>query len=145
MADHLTREKRSWNMSRIRGTDTGIEMTVRSYLFRRGFRYRKNVRELPGKPDIVLPKYRTVIFIHGCFWHMHEGCRNSTLPKSRQEFWKAKLTGNVKRDRQNTLALINKGWQVLVIWECEILENLEETMKGVISKLLSSRQNERFR
>ena len=91
MDDRLSKERRSWNMSRIRGKDTSIEISVRSYLFRNGFRFRKNVSSLPGSPDIVLPKYRTVIFINGCFWHHHEGCRYATVPKSRPEFWMSKF------------------------------------------------------
>lgn len=100
MDDRLSKERRSWNMSRIRGKDTSIEISVRSYLFRNGFRFRKNVSSLPGSPDIVLPKYRTVIFINGCFWHHHEGCRYATVPKSRPEFWMSKFERNVFNDKK---------------------------------------------
>ena len=126
-------------MSRIRGRDTKPEEIVRKYLFSKGFRYRKNDRRYPGKPDIVLPKYRTVIFINGCFWHQHAGCRYASIPKSRQDFWLPKLSGNVERDRRNVAALTKDGWNVIVVWECEIrlkkdrdaaLLRLEQQIKG---------------
>ena len=98
MADKLSPEKRSWNMSRIKGKDTAIEVRVRKYLFSQGFRYRKNVKELPGKPDIVLPKYHTVVFVNGCFWHRHQGCKYAYMPKSRIEFWQKKFNRNVEND-----------------------------------------------
>lgn len=101
MSDSLTPEKRSWNMSRIHAKDTSIEMKVRKYLFSQGFRYRKNVSSLPGKPDIVFPKYRTVVFIHGCFWHRHEGCKRATTPKSRVEYWLPKFERNVENDKKH--------------------------------------------
>ena len=99
MADRLTPEKRSWNMSHIRGKDTAIEVRVRKYLFGLGYRYRKNDKRLPGKPDIVLPKYRTVIFIQGCFWHRHSDCKDATTPKTRTDFWTEKFSRNVENDR----------------------------------------------
>ncbi|NMB01334.1 MAG: DNA mismatch endonuclease Vsr [Firmicutes bacterium] len=101
MADHLTSEKRSWNMSRIRGRDTAIEMKVRKYLFSKGYRYRANVADLPGKPDLVLRKYNAVIFVHGCYWHRHENCRFASVPKTRQEYWQTKFVRNVENDRKN--------------------------------------------
>ena len=101
MADIKTKESRSYNMSRIAGKDTKPEELVRKYLFSKGFRYRKNVRKLPGTPDLVLPKYRTVIFVNGCFWHQHPGCKNATMPKSNTEFWKEKLGKNVTNDSKN--------------------------------------------
>ena len=137
--DVLTPEQRHKNMSRIRGQDTKPEEIVRKYLFSKGFRYRKNDRRYPGKPDIVLPKYRVVIFINGCFWHQHAGCRYASIPKSRQDFWLPKLRGNVKRDQQNIDALTKSGWRVIVVWECEIrlkkgrdiaLSRLEQQIKG---------------
>lgn len=127
-------------MSRIRGKNTKPEEIVRKYLFSRGFRYRKNDRRYPGKPDIVLPKYKTVIFVNGCFWHRHEGCRYASVPKSRQDFWLPKLQGNVERDQRNIEALKKAGWSVIVIWECEIkskkgrgdaLSRLEQKIKGL--------------
>ena len=137
--DVLTPEQRHKNMSRIRGQDTKPEEIVRKYLFSKGFRYRKNDRRYPGKPDIVLPKYRVVIFINGCFWHQHAGCRYASIPKSRQDFWLPKLRGNVERDQQNIDALTKSGWRVIVVWECEIrlkkgrdiaLSRLEQQIKG---------------
>ncbi len=107
-------------MSRIRGKDTGPEIAVRSSLHRLGFRFRLHVNDLPGRPDIVLPKYRTVIFVHGCFWHRHKGCRFAYTPKTRTAFWTAKFAENVARDALNRQSLEGLGWRVLVIWECQI-------------------------
>jgi DNA mismatch endonuclease (patch repair protein) len=119
MADTVSKEQRSRNMSLIKSTETKPEAFVRSVLHRLGFRFRKNVKTLPGKPDIVLPKYKTVIFVHGCFWHQHQGCRRSTIPKSNVDYWKPKLLRNTERDIQHKKALEDAGWQVFVIWECE--------------------------
>ena len=135
MADRISPEKRGWNMSRIKGKDTSIEVKVRKYLFHEGFRYRKNVKSLPGKPDIVLPKYNTVVFVHGCFWHRHSGCRYAYMPKSRCEYWKAKFETNVKNDMNNTKLLNDAGWHVIVIWECDIKKRFEETMGNVVMEL----------
>ena len=135
MTDSLTPEHRSWNMSRIRGKDTKIEVLVRSYLFSKGFRFRKNDKRYPGKPDIVLPKYKTVIFVNGCFWHMHPGCKQATIPKTRTEFWVQKLNRNVENDRKNQQALTDAGWKVIVIWECELEKDFEKTMERVIQAL----------
>ena len=133
--DDKTPEQRSINMSHIRSKDTKPEEIVRKYLFARGFRYRKNDARYPGKPDLVLPKYHTVIFINGCFWHQH-GCSRSTLPKTNQDYWIPKIQRNVERDRQNIKALEDAGWQVIVIWECELKKKtLEETMNSVEAKL----------
>lgn len=120
--DTLTKEKRSWNMSRIKSKDTKPEMLVRSALHRAGYRFRLHVKELPGKPDIVLPKYKTVIFVHGCFWHRHKGCSGATMPSTNQDFWKEKFRQNVKRDKKEQSALKRQGWKVIVIWECELKE-----------------------
>lgn len=117
--DRLTTEKRSWNMSRIRSKNTNPEKQVRSLLHRTGYRFRIHVRKLPGCPDIVLPKYRTAIFVHGCFWHRHEGCRYAYVPKSSIEFWERKFQDNVERDKRNSENLKRLGWSVEVIWECE--------------------------
>lgn len=106
-------------MRSVGRTDTGPEVAVRSLLHRSGFRFRKNVRSLPGTPDIVLPRYRTVVFVNGCFWHQHPGCRRATRPASRQEYWDAKLERNIERDREKSERLIAAGWRVLVVWECE--------------------------
>lgn len=118
--DDLTPEQRSWNMSRIRGRDTKPEILVRSLLHRIGFRFRLHRRDLPGTPDIVLPKHRAVVFVHGCFWHRHPGCRYAYTPKSRVDFWTQKFAANVKRDAKTRRALEQAGWQVLVVWECEL-------------------------
>jgi DNA mismatch endonuclease, patch repair protein len=119
MPDVVTPETRSRMMSGIRGRDTKPEMAVRRYLHARGFRYRLHARELPGRPDIVLPRYRVVVFVHGCFWHRHEGCRFAYHPKSRQEFWGPKLDGNAARDARDQQRLRDLGWRVDVVWECE--------------------------
>ena len=131
MADHLTPEKRSWNMSHIRSKDTSVEVKVRSYLFKKGFRFRKNVSSMPGKPDVVLPKYKTVIFVHGCFWHRH-GCKRSTTPKTRVEYWTQKFARNVENDQKHNDDLRAQGWRVLTVWECEINHDFESTMERVI-------------
>ena len=136
MADVHSPETRSFNMSQIKGKNTKPEELVRRYLFSHGYRYRKNVSTLPGKPDIVLPKYKTCIFVNGCFWHKHEGCKYFVWPKNNAEFWKKKITGNVDRDlrQQNELRLL--GWNVLVIWECELKKDLfNETMASVTDNL----------
>lgn len=120
MADVHTPEQRSYNMSRIRNKNTKPEELVRKHLFSKGFRYRKNDPRLPGKPDIVLPKYKTVIFVNGCFWHGHEGCRYFVWPKSNAEFWKAKISGNIEHDQRTYTHLQKLGWRVIVVWECEL-------------------------
>ncbi len=124
-------------MSRIRGRDTGPELRVRSITHRLGFRFSLRRTDLPGRPDIVLPRYRTVIFVHGCFWHRHKRCTNSVVPKTRRDFWLSKLDSNVLRDRRNAKALRSLGWHVLVVWECE-LEN-EAKLRRKIMKALDSR------
>lgn len=113
-------------MSRIRSTDTKPEVLVRKYLFAQGFRFRKNDRRYPGKPDIVLPKYRTVVFVHGCFWHHHVNCPYFAMPKSNVDFWKAKLEYNQNRDKTNFEKLRAAGWRVIVVWECEIKKAVRE-------------------
>ena len=137
MADKLTPEKRSWNMSRIKSKNTSIEVRVRKHLFANGFRYRNNVKNLPGKPDIVLKKYKTVIFIHGCFWHRHENCKDATTPKTRTEFWNEKFQKNIDNDRKNAELLSKAGWHIITIWECEINKYFDETMCRVINDLKS--------
>ncbi len=116
----------SYTMSRIRGKDTKPEVTVRNYLFSKGLRYRKNDKRYPGSPDIVLPKYRTVVFVNGCFWHMHYGNGCFSMPKNRLEFWAAKLNRNRERDQENLEALKSLGWRVIVVWECELKPKLRE-------------------
>lgn len=135
MADTKTPEERSRNMSLIRSTDTKPEALVRKYLFSHGFRYRKNDKKLPGKPDIVLPKYKTVIFINGCFWHMH-GCSRSRLPKSNLEYWKPKIDKNIERDRIVRSKLSELGWNVIVVWECELKKkNFDNRMEKLCSEI----------
>ena len=123
--DNRSKEARSRNMSHIPSKNTKPEETVRKYLFSRGFRYRKNVSKLPGKPDIVLPKYRTIIFVNGCFWHMH-GCSRSRLPRSNEEYWKPKIERNIKRDAENKQKLEVAGWNVIIVWECELKKRTSE-------------------
>jgi DNA mismatch endonuclease (patch repair protein) len=118
--DRLTPEKRSWNMSRIRAKNTKPEMIVRSLLHQMGYRFRLHRKDLPGTPDVVLPKYRTAVFVHGCFWHRHPGCRFAYHPKSRTAFWAQKFKTNVERDKATRAALTRLGWNVIVVWECEL-------------------------
>ena len=113
---------RSRNMAAIRGKDTAPELAVRKMLHGMGLRFRLHRKDLPGRPDIVLPRHRTVVFVHGCFWHRHESCRFTTTPKTRREFWQAKFDGNVARDSRNQADLVELGWRVLVVWECELRE-----------------------
>lgn len=120
-------------MSRIRGKDTKPEELVRKYLFSKGFRYRKNVAALPGKPDIVLPKYKTCIFVNGCFWHGHEGCKYFVWPKNNAEFWKQKITANIERDKKTYEKLAENGWKVIIVWECELKkESRQCTFKRLV-------------
>ncbi len=137
--DNRSKEARSRNMSNIPSKNTKPEETVRKYLFAHGLRYRKNVSKLPGKPDIVLPKYKTVVFVNGCFWHGHEGCKYFVPPKTNTEFWFAKFQYNQERDARNYKKLRDLGWRILIVWECEIrhgdankrLEQLIEEIKTV--------------
>lgn len=122
MADVVDAATRSRMMAGIRGKDTKPELIVRKFLHQQGFRYRLHPRHLPGVPDLLLPKYHTVIFVHGCFWHQHPGCRYATIPKNNAEFWQAKLASNVERDSKVISKLKIDGWRVVVIWECEINE-----------------------
>ncbi len=140
MADVHTPEQRSYNMSRIRSKNTKPEELVRKYLFSQGFRYRKNDKKLPGKPDIVLPKYKTVIFVNGCFWHGHEGCRYFVWPKNNAEFWKDKIFGNIQRDKSNRQILADQGWHVIEIWECELKKNnAQDTLSQLVQMLQSTK------
>jgi len=120
MVDSLSPERRSWNMGRISGKNTKPELAVRSLLHSRGFRFRVNQKELPGKPDIVLKKYNTIIFVHGCFWHRHRGCSDASTPKTKVEFWQNKFDGNVARDKKNIASLSEQGWKVIIVWQCEL-------------------------
>jgi len=118
--DKLGQEHRSWNMSRIRGRNTKPELAVRSILHRLGYRFRLNGYALPGRPDIILPKYQAVVFVHGCFWHRHPGCQFAYSPKSRVEFWEAKFKSNVERDKRVTAELDALKWHHLTVWECDL-------------------------
>lgn len=118
--DTFSKEKRSWNMSRIRSRNTKPELVVRSLLHRMGYRFRLHRKDLPGTPDIVLPKYKTAIFVHGCFWHRHRDCRYASTPKSRVKFWKEKFRRNVERDSSTCRSLEELGWKVVIVWTCEI-------------------------
>ena len=133
--DVHSKEVRSYNMSRIKGKDTKPEETVRKYLFSQGFRYRKNDKRLPGTPDIVLPKYKTVIFVNGCFWHGHEGCKYFVWPKNNAEFWYKKIRDNILRDQRKVQALDLLGWKVIVVWECKIKSDKENTLKNLMKEI----------
>ncbi|RXT18748.1 very short patch repair endonuclease [Rhizobium leguminosarum] len=137
MVDTISTDRRSWNMSRIGSRNTKPELLLRSLLHRAGFRFRLHSKDLPGRPDIVLPKYRVAIFVHGCFWHRHSACKNATMPSTRTEFWTKKFEDNVERDIRNREALEEAGWTVLTAWECELKENrddvvlrISETIRG---------------
>ncbi len=135
--DRLTKEHRSWNMSRIRSRDTKPEQVVRSVLHQLGFRFRKDTgNRIFGKPDVVLPKYRTVVFVHGCFWHRHARCRFAYTPKSRVEFWNAKFAANRKRDGVVKRRLSRDGWNIVVVWECDVtrLGELRAALRKIKSK-----------
>lgn len=126
-------------MSRIRGKDTAIEVMVRSYLFSRGLRFRKNDKRYPGHPDVVLPKWHTIVFVNGCFWHMHEGCKKFTIPKSNVEFWTTKLLRNRNRDALQKNELEAAGWKVITVWECELTkarrgERLERLYRQIVGE-----------
>lgn len=139
MADRISKEQRSWNMSRISSRNTSPEMRVRSYLHRQGYRFRLHDENLPGSPDVVLKKHRTAIFVHGCFWHRHQGCKQGTYfpkdPKQGVKFWREKFEKNVKRDKKNMALLENLGWNVAVIWECQTKN--DEMLKEQIDKVFN--------
>ncbi len=134
MADVHEPEIRSYNMSRIKGKDTKPEMLVRKFLFSNGFRYRLHDKKLPGKPDMVLPKYKTVIQVHGCFWHGHKGCKYFVIPKTRTKWWKEKIEGNIDRDQVAEKELKSEGWKVIVIWECELKPDKREKTLTSLAK-----------
>lgn len=134
MTDIVSPEQRSWNMSRIAGKNTKPELRLRSILHRAGYRFRLHVSSLPGRPDIVLPKYRTVIFVNGCFWHRHPGCSKSYTPSSRAEFWTAKFEATIARDAKKSAELRKQGWNVLTVWECE----LQQSPASVLDRITTS-------
>jgi DNA mismatch endonuclease (patch repair protein) len=130
-------EVRSYNMSQIKGKDTKPEMLVRKFLFSKGFRYRLHVKNLPGKPDIVLPKYKTVIFVHGCFWHGHEGCKYFVVPKTRTDWWLNKININRTNDERSNSLLGKENWKIMILWECELKPDvLEKTLQSLMHNLL---------
>ena len=135
MSDIFPRAKRSVIMSKISGKETKPEVMVRKYLFAKGFRYRKNVKDLPGKPDIVLSKYKTVIFVNGCFWHGHENCKYFRLPKTRTEWWKEKINRNKQRDTEQKATLENLGWKVMTVWECEIKKDKGQCLNNILETI----------
>lgn len=130
------KQTRSYNMSRIKGKNTKPEETVRKYLFSKGFRYRKNDKRLPGTPDIVLPKYKTVIFVNGCFWHGHEGCKYFVIPQTNTEFWVNKININKQRDEKKEFELSENGWKTITIWECQLKKEIKEiTLNDLIKRI----------
>jgi DNA mismatch endonuclease (patch repair protein) len=135
MTDHLTKKMRSWNMSRIRSRHTKPEVIVRSLLHRSGYRFKINDSKLPGCPDIVLPKYRTVIFVHGCFWHRHKNCPKTTSPSTNKEYWSKKFRNNVSRDKKVKKELENLKWRVIIIWECEVNNDPIFVLERIVSIL----------
>lgn len=145
MADNHSVEERSYNMSRIRSTNTNPELLVRHFLFSNGFRYRLNVAKLPGKPDIVLKKYNVAIFINGCFWHGHNGCPHFVIPKTRTEWWLAKINRTKERDTKAFIDLVKMGWNVLIIWECELHPQHRATTLNELVKTIKSSQKLQIR
>lgn len=140
MADFMNRTQRSRAMAAVRRSETAIERTLRSHLHRKGFRFRKNVKDLPGRPDIVLTKHRCVVFVHGCFWHHHKNCKRSKLPTTRHAFWAKKIGDNVKRDQRQTRALRKDGWKVITVWECSLKVDTtgkERILERVIAHITS--------
>jgi DNA mismatch endonuclease (patch repair protein) len=146
MADVHSKVARSYNMSMIKGKNTRPEMLVRRYLHAVGFRYRIHDKKLPGKPDLVFPKYKTVIFVNGCFWHGHDDCRYFVVPKTRTEWWLNKINANRANDKKAALKLLESGWTILILWECELKgDNAERTLKKVIQKIRPDGRKEKKR
>ncbi|MBS1324166.1 MAG: DNA mismatch endonuclease Vsr [Rikenellaceae bacterium] len=139
MADTVSKEKRSEIMSHVTGKETKPEIIVRKYLFARGLRYRKNVKRLPGTPDIVFPKYKTAVFVNGCFWHGHKGCRYSHLPSTNFEYWEKKIADNIERDERKKRELEGLGYRVLIIWQCQLKSNTKiETLEALYHNIANS-------
>lgn len=136
MADVHSTQTRSYNMSQIKGKNTKPEMLVRRFLHANGFRYKLHDKTLPGKPDLVLPKYKTVIFVHGCFWHGHKDCRYFVVPKTRTEWWLNKINGNTANDAKALKALMKEGWKIITVWECNLKPaKVEKTLKAISKKI----------
>ncbi|MCL2186839.1 MAG: very short patch repair endonuclease [Treponema sp.] len=141
MADNHSPSVRSYNMSRIRSNNTKPEEFVRKYLFSCGLRYLKNDKRYPGKPDIVFPKYQTIVFVNGCFWHWHKGCPGFVMPKSKLDYWKPKLKGNKKRDALHIAELEENGWHVITVWECELKKDIyEKRMKQLYKEIIKKKK-----
>lgn len=138
MSDRHSPEQRRFNMQQIKGTNTKPEILLRKILFSKGYRYRVNSKILPGKPDIVLKKYNTVIFVNGCFWHGHDSCKYFVIPKTRTEFWTDKINGNKKRDKKNIDLLVKNDWNVITVWECELKKDI---IKHTVESLVKQLQN----
>ena len=136
MVDVVDAKTRSRMMSGIRGRNTKPEILIRSMLHQQGFRFRLHIGNLPGKPDIVLAKYNTVIFVHGCFWHQHKKCIDGRIPSSNKEYWRKKLELNIERDRKNMRQLHNQNWKVVVVWECEIEKKIDKVLLRLRNKLV---------
>lgn len=136
MADVLSKEQRKRCMSHVKSKDTKPEVMVRQFLFAQGFRYKLYRKDLPGKPDIVLPKYKTVIFINGCFWHGHSDCKYATIPEANHDFWLAKISGNIERDKSNYAKLHELGWNIIEIWQCELKPKFrDQTLTNLLTEL----------
>ena len=135
MTDHLSKTKRSWNMSRIRSKDTKPELEVRKYLFSKGFRYRLHCSSLPGKPDIANQRRKIAVFVNGCFWHQHKGCRRASVPKSNKDYWIPKLKNNISRFNKNCLDMQHAGWHVFTVWECEAAD--KKILNRVCNKIMT--------
>lgn len=142
MADVHSKKVRSYNMSRVKSKNTTPELLVRKFLFANGLRYRLYDKKLPGKPDIVLPKFKTVVFVNGCFWHGHANCKYAVMPKTRIEFWKSKIEGNIKRDKENIQKIESLDWSVIVVYGCELKkENKDQTLLKILKNIQSQFQN----
>lgn len=138
MVDKYSKKVRSHIMSQVRSKDTQPEIIVRKYLFSKGLRFRKNDIRYPGSPDIVLPKYKTMVFVHGCFWHRHDGCKYATMPKSNVDFWKKKFYRTLERDEYNMKILEEMGWTVIIVWECQLKKDKKEkTLEKLYTKIIS--------
>jgi DNA mismatch endonuclease, patch repair protein len=142
MADTFSREKRSWIMSRVKSKHTLPEILVRRYLHSKGFRFRLHVKELPGKPDIVLPKYKSIILVHGCFWHGHSGCAKARLPKTRTEWWEKKMNYNIVKDAKTKRLLKKSGWSVITVWQCQLTTKKGDSTLKKIAAFLKKRAND---